>query len=72
MDTTSFEDITPEDSIVQILSGPTDIAELEIAAKSYEEIQRVVSEKDSLRQSALDKLIKLGLSKEEAEALANG
>ena len=65
----TIKDITPEGSLVPIyLQEPTE-EELAQRQKEHEQHQQEVQRLTSLRQSAISKLINLGLTEEEISTL---
>ena len=68
MDTT-IKDITPADSIVPIFLQEPTAEELAQRQKEHEQHQQEIQRLTSLRQSAISKLINLGLTEEEISTL---
>lgn len=67
MDTT---DITPEDSVVPVFLVPLSEEELEERKLQDLAIEEEKKNQEQLKKSALQKLQKLGLTEEEAKAIA--
>lgn len=67
-----MEDITPEDSVVPVYR--VELSEDEITTMQKAELEMIRQEeerleKENARQSAIEKLSKLGLTEEEAKAV---
>lgn len=62
-------DITPEGSVVPIYLVPTTNEELAERLQQAEELAVIQKAQDDAKQSALQKLSKLGLTEEEAKAI---
>jgi DNA-binding NarL/FixJ family response regulator len=66
---TQIKNITPADSIVPIFLQEPTAEELEQRQKEHEQHQQEIQRLTSLRQSAISKLINLGLTEEEISTL---
>jgi len=66
---TQIKDITPADSIVPIFLQEPTAEELKQRQKEHKQHQQEIQRLTSLRQSAISKLINLGLTEEEISTL---
>ena len=67
------KNVTPEDSVIPVYLiplTPEEEAERAQWAKDEQERQAAIQAKEDARQSALEKLAKLGLTEDEAKAIA--
>lgn len=77
MDIDSLEEITPEDSVVPVYLEPLSDEEVEKRKAEYKKFLEMEEaekqeqlKKEQAIQAAIDKLSKLGLTEEEARAIA--